>query len=257
MHKKELFYTILVFIALEMLTVVENLNQYIFLSLVGVAIILFWATSSFMKYSAKKVSEHSDGLLKHKFKIRWYQYFFVPVVFYSSLAAYIFFIKQDYMRQLIILLGGLAHYVLFVHTRISYEKIFAFSRVSKVAFDLINVIFFFVVSNVLVISGLFTFEMILGALAVVCATILIANLMLSREFSVPGLLAAVLASAVLLFVGELARPYLYTKFAFMETVVFYMIISIWHIRLMGERHLSKYLSPVLFALMALILIVGR
>lgn len=257
MYKKELINTIVLFVCLELLTVSVSFNQFLVFALLGLVSLIIWAISSFITNSAKKVSKYSDEIIKIQFKMRWYQYFVVPILFYLSLVVYIFFVHQDFMRQVIILLGCFANFVLFVHTKLTYEKVFTFSRISKVAFDLINVIFFFIMSNILVVSGYFSFFAILLILSVFCLAIFIFNMQLSYQFSGKGLVIAIIFTLVLFVSGIYLEVFLFSRFAFLMTLIFYLLISFWHIRMSGERKIDKYLSPLLFALMALILIIGK
>jgi len=254
--RRELLYTILFFVIFEFIATVDSVPFFAAGVWVGLILLLTWIFLAFVYYSGKKVSRFSEVIIKMQLKVRWYNYVFVPIAFFLSICAFIFFVKSTFLAQFMIIFGCVCLFGLMVHIRATYQNLQAVSQISRAVFDYINVIFFYVLSTTLSISGSvekIPLSIIMGFLAFF---ILVADLKMLEKPSFIGTLFAVVGGAIIIGIGVLAIRLNIYIFPFILTLGFYTVFSFWHIRLTGEKRLDHYIPPILFLLMSLILVLS-
>lgn len=256
MFKRELLYTIILFVIFEILTLVMSIPYFLAVSWIGMLLLLTWVLISFVAYSGKKVSRFSEVIIKMQLKTRWYQYIFVPVVFYISLCGFIFFVSSAFLQQFIILLGCLCLFLLMLHIRSTYQKIYTVSRMSRVVFDLVNIMFFYVLVMTLRVSGYVDIYLIIVISAVLAFLILTSSLAISHKMSTKGLIMSAFGGVIIGIAGYLTKSQNIYAFPFIATLTFYAVLSFWYIRLSGVKKLDQYIPPLLFLIMSLILVMG-
>ncbi|MBD3329028.1 hypothetical protein GF357_00875 [Candidatus Dojkabacteria bacterium] len=256
MFRRELLYTILIFALLQLLTLVMPLPYFVAVSWIGLLLLLTWILISFITYSGKKVSRFSEVIIKMQLKARWYQYIFVPVIFYTAICGFIFFVNSVFLQQFVILLGCLCLFLLMVHVRSTYQKIYTVSRISRVVFDLVNIMLFYLVAMTLQVSGYISIYLIIGILSLLSVMILVSSLGIAHKLSNLGIFLSILGGITIAVVGYLTRDLNIYTFPFIATLTFYAILSFWHIRLSGVKKLDQYIPPLLFLIMAIILVMG-
>lgn len=255
-YKRELFYTILMFVALELASLAQVAFGFWMVAVVGALVLFTWLVTAFVKYSARKVSKYSDVMIRVGIKARWYTYLFVPVVFYLSIALFVFSVKDDFLKQFAILVGLTMMYLLMIHIRSSYSKVYSVTRVTRIVFDLVNVMFFFLVQTSMILLGFVERIEIALFAGLLVFLILISNLRITGKSSMAGYGWALGAAALVGGLAMLLNNLSLFSIPFVLTLAFYMIVSFWHLRLAGENKLDKYLQPILFTLMAIIIVVG-
>ncbi len=254
MFKRELVYTIILFVIMEILTTISNFTLYLGFVWLGLIVLITWIILSFIYYSGKKVSKYSEVIIKLQIKNRWYQYIFIPIFLYLTYTAFIYFIRHPVLEQSIILIGTILTFLLLLHIRTTYQRVHTVANSSKIVFDMANVIIFYILSEIISKLGYLNSNLIIPIFILFPTLILISNLQIRKRLDKKGFLIAVLSGlsiGITTFFIKDFRPHI---FSFLITLCFYLIISFWYIRLSGEKELDKYIPPVLFTLMSMILV---
>ncbi len=254
MFKRELVYTIILFVIMEILTTISSLTLYIGFVWLGLIVLITWIILSFIYYSGKKVSKHSEVIMKLQIKNRWYQYIFIPIFLYLTYTAFIYFVRHPVLKQSLILIGTVLIFILLVHIRTTYQRIHTVSSNSKIVFDMINVIIFYIISEIISKLGYLNSNLIIPIFIIFPSLILISNLQIRKRISKKGLLIALLSGISIGIASFFFKDFKPHIFSFLITLCFYLILSFWYIRLSGERELDKYIPPILFTLMSMILV---
>jgi hypothetical protein len=248
--KKELSFTIFIFVILEFITVTNSLLLFLSLGWIGLLILLIWIVLSLAQFAKDKETKFSDLLVKFKLKNRWYQYVFTPSLFYISLIGFIFFVKHPFLQQFIIFLGSTVLFVLFMNIKSSYNKSFYIEKSSRVVFDMVNLLMFYIVAEILTLSGALHSNITALLFGSLTTIILLSSLKVKERVSWSGLFVSILSG---IFIGVFAFFIKYNQphlFSFLLTLGFYLILSIWHLRLSGERKIVNYLPPFMFVIMS-------
>jgi len=251
--RKELVYTILIFVLWEISSFSDN-AFHIYLFGLGITLVLVWCITTLFKYSTRQISKYTETMVKLQIKQRWISYIFIPSIFFSSVSLYLFFVSNDFYKQFIILIGVVCLFILFTNIKSSYLKQYSIEKNTRVIFDLINIVFLFCVVSGMQYSGLFTYQTISLIAGLSVLLLLISALSISQQYTATGFVIALVFAIIVGLVAYFARLLNFFVYPFAVVLVFYMLLSFWHIRLSGERHFSGYLPPILFALMAIVII---
>jgi len=251
--RKELVYTIMIFVLWEISSFSDN-AFHIYLFGLGITLVLVWCITTLFKYSTRQISKYTETMVKLQIKQRWISYIFIPSIFFSSVSLYLFFVSNDFYKQFIILIGVVCLFILFTNIKSSYLKQYSIEKNTRVIFDLINIVFLFCVVSGMQYSGLFTYQTISLIAGLAVLLLLISALSISQQYTATGFVIALVFAIIVGLVAYFARLLNFFVYPFAVVLVFYMLLSFWHIRLSGERHFSGYLPPILFALMAIVII---
>lgn len=255
-YKRELGYTIILFVIWEFLVSVSLLGQYLLISWLGLISLLVWIVLLYIYYSYNKVSKYSEVILTLQLKRHWYQYIAIPVLLYISVTMFLFMVHSMVFQQFIILTNSTLFFILMVHIRGSYEKTFIVAHGTKVIFDLINImVFFMLVTSLSLMATVSTF-LIVVAVTVTTILMLTASLKIEEKLGKDGLLWSLIGALIIGIIAYLGQGFNIYVYPFILTLTFYLILAFWHIRLSGVKKVSEYITPLLFTLMALILLLS-
>lgn len=257
MYKREFLYTVILFSLIEVFTVVDYGIAGIIIIITALLILLTWIFISILMFTKKNVSRFTDVMLKLEIRKRWYSTIFMPLALFLSLVTYISEVKSDLLRQLIILFSMIMFYILFIHIKSSFQKAFSVSKNTKVILDIINVFIFFLYISALTGSGVLNLLSLFFIVFSVSSVILLANLKSMEVLNIQGFLWAV-GGALLVSLVTLIAPYINVFIlSFILTLTFYSVITFWHLKANGENSVSKYIEPLLFVVMALMIVIGK
>lgn len=257
-YKRELVYSILLFVVWEMAQVPEVLGltwAYVIYSFLGLILIISWTITSYLQFSGKKVSKFSDVLIKIQLRERFFLYFVLPVLFYMLVTLYLFVNRNILLNQLIIVICTALYFVMFVHIRSSYEKVFSISRYTRVIFTLLDIVTFYLIVAITVLYGT-TNDIRVLVVIFASALLLTHQLVIHKQKSLNSLLVLVFSVAFISVVSVLFINTSYLVFPVVMTLAFYLVISWWNVRLDGHKHYGEYLPPLLFSLMAFIIVMS-
>lgn len=222
-------------------------------ALLGVLLLETWFVRTFTLYSGKKISKYSDVIVKISLKERFFSYFVLPLIFYFSILAFLFFNRNDILGQVVLGVCMILFLVLFLNVKSSLNKIYSVANATRAIFDFICITILYLLSNVYVRIGI-GIELFIALLFVTALILLIFSLKLHNKIGFPEILVSVLSS---IFIACLTVVFWNTNIFVIPAIsalAFYLIISLWNIRFSGKIHLSDYVLPFLYVILALILI---
>ncbi len=257
-YKREFVYSAYLFLVFQLLltpSLVFEKVMYLGTSAIGTAIIASCLFHVYTIKGKKKVSKHSDVLMKVNLKERFFTHILLPFLFFFSVAFYLYFSTNIYMNQLVVITATTLFFYLFMHIKSSYEKAFYISKDTRVVYDLITITAFFLTTSVIVNFAL-PFSVAGWLIFLTSFIALIYMLYLNNKFALDGVLIAVLSSAfVVLTAYYFWGRNIFTTPAMIATA-FYTVVAIWHVRFSGSRSLEDYIPPLMYTLMILILVLS-
>ena len=212
-----------------------------------------WFVRIFLLFSGRKISQYSDVIQRISLKDRFFEYFLLPIIFLSTFMLFLYFNKSVLMGYWVFVLCMLIIFLIFVNVKSSLRHIYRISSVTKGVFDLLCIITFYLLLNILFRLG---FDMGLAMLlsSLFAFLIFLAELQLHNRVDFISILISLVSSTfVALSIGCFVFQNIFVITS-VGTVAFYLIISLWNVRFAGKYRLVDYISPFIYSVIALILI---
>lgn len=257
-YRREFFYTVVLFIVWEMAQIPEILGLprvYFIYAILGGILVFIWTISSYIQYASHDVSRFTDVLIKIQLRERFFLYFVLPIFLFFLATFYLYVNKTILLNQLLILFTTTIYFLFFVHIRSSYEKVFSIAKYTRVIINFVDIVIFYLMISILVMYGTRN-DIRFAGIILTGAFLLSHQLMLHRQRSRISIFILILSLIVLAAASLFFINISYLLFPLVMTLVFYVIVSWWNIRLDGYTSYEEYLPPLLFALMGFIIIVS-
>ncbi len=184
--QNDLAYLFLLLVLTEFFNYLVPITRDFTLILTGVmgALLLeTWFIRAFGKYSGKKISKYSDVIVRISLRERFFSYFVLPAIFYSSILAFLYFNRNMVLGHVLLGVCMVLFLVLFLNVKSSLSKIYSVANATKAIFDFICITILYLLVNVYVRIGvsLAIFSLLLFVSAFV---LLIFSLKLHRRMGV-------------------------------------------------------------------------
>lgn len=255
---REFFYVLLLFVFFEFAVLAgENgLGElYRYIAITGLWLTLNWSVFAFLRYGRRKVSQKTSAFLDIKMVERVFPYFITPLVLVCAIFVNLYLDKSALMRQLVILISVGYLWAIFVHIKNSYKEQFSISGYTRVIFKFADIFLFYLVVNSAYLLPLESWAKTIITIAVT-AVLLMHQLRLYRQNSFWSYIVYVISTCVLAGIAIFVHAWSPLLTPLIMTIVFYLVIGTWYVRLSGNRRFVDYLNPILFALMALIVVLS-
>lgn len=257
-YKREFVYSVILFLIWQISLVPEiiGIGQiYFTFCFIGLLLVVTWIFTSYFKYSYKRVSKDSNVLIKARQRDRLLINFVIPVLLYLLVCYFLYVSANVVVTQLVIIMCTMLFFIMFVNIKNSYIKVFSIERDTRTILTFIDIIVFYLIVTLLVYFGDSFAVRVLGVSA--AAFIFLGHqLLINRQQSWTGF-AVLLVSTI--FMGVVAYMFMSGGsyvFPLVMSIMFYLVVSIWNVKLSGTTKLSDYLPPLLFALMAFIIVIS-
>lgn len=219
----------------------------------GVLLLETWFIRTFSLYSGKKISKYSDVLVRISLKDRFFSYFVLPLIFYISILAFLYFNRNLLLGHVVLGICMILFLVLFLNVKSSLNKIYSVANATRAIFDFICITILYLLTNIFVRVGL---SMMIFALILFVTSFvpLLFSLKLHRKLGLMEFFVSLLSS---IFIACFTIIFWSTNIFVIPLVAalgFYLVISIWNIRFSGKIHLVDYFLPILYVILALTLI---
>ncbi len=230
-----------------------TIQSFLFITILGLLLLAVWFLVIYWLYANKKVKRYGEVLLKVRLEEKIFKFFVLPSFFYISVALTIFFSKSEILNIFIIISFAAILLVLLIHVRTSYEKIHYISSLTKIVYDAVLIMLFFLLLfsassyGIVGMHGVY-FAVGLGIL------LLLYKLILNNQLCLQGYILIFTSILLLAVVGNLILHFNIFVFSAVLTVAFYLVVAMWTIRLEGYTKWPDYFSPIIYAIMILILI---
>ncbi len=248
-----IFFLLLVTEIFNMSVLQAPLKTVVIWGVFGLLLLIFWFGRAFSLYSKKKISKYSNVLMKISLKERFFSYFILPSIFYSSLLLFLYFNRNEVLGHFVLGMCMILLLFLFLNVKSSMKKFYTMHIATKAVFDFMCITILYLLLNAFLRTG---FSMIhYTTLSFISSLILyLFVLKLHDRFGFVEILSAFLSA---IFVSASMIPF-WNRNVFIIPAVgalsFYLIISLWNIRFSGRVKLNDYLAPVLYVIFALVLI---
>lgn len=255
--KTELFYLLLILILTLIFSFYSHTigdTSYI-AGFLGLLLLLTWFIRSFAMYSGRKISRYSEVIQRISLKERFFAYFVLPSLFYTSLLLFLWFNTSTVIEYFVIGIVTIQLGILFINVRSSFSKIYTLRSQTKAIFDFICISIFFLVESVLVRIGLGFYIFLISSL-ILSSLLLIFDLKLHSKVGLSGIVMTTISS---LFIVTLLGSFWSTNIYVIPsigTLAYYLVISLWNVRFSGRVKLTDYLPPFIYSVLALILILN-
>jgi len=219
----------------------------------GIFLLETWFIRTFRLYSGKKISKYSDVIVKISLRDRFFSYFVLPLIFYVSLLAFLYFNRNALLGHVVLGVCMVLFLVLFLNVKSSLNKVYSIENATKAIFDFICITILYLLTNIYIRIGLsmVVFALILFGTAFI---LLLFSLKLHRRLGLIEILVSFLSA---IFIACLTIIFWSTNIFVIPLIgalAFYLVISMWNIRFSGKVHLVDYILPFLYVVLALILI---
>ncbi len=247
-----LFLTILLFL-LNSSFFILTFQNLLLITALGLVLLAVWFVGVYILYAHKRVKRHGEVLLRVRLEEKFFKFFILPSLFYISVSLTIFFSKSTTLNTLVILSFVAILQVLLIHVRTSYEKIHYISSLTKIVYDAVLIMLFFLLLfsassyGIIGMQGVF-FSTGLGIL------LLLYKLSINDQLGIHGFVLLFSSTLLLVLVGNLMLFANIFVFSAVLTVAFYLVVAMWTIRLEGYTKWSDYFAPIIYAIMILVLI---
>jgi hypothetical protein len=255
--KEELIYWILILAVTGFFFYLTTINSskgiLIFVGILNLLLLETWFIRTFFLNSGRKISQYSEVIQRISFKDRLFDYFILPLIFLSTFMCYIYFNTDIEMSYWMIALCMFVLMILFINVKSSLKRVYRLSFLTKGIFNFVCIFTFYLSINIFLRFnlGIWINILIVGFFALI---MLLAELQLHDRLNfISFLISLVSAVFVALSIGVSIFQSIFVATA-IGTVAFYLIISLWNIRFSGKYKLLDYLPPLLYSLIALILI---
>ena len=165
----------------------------------------------------------------------------------------IFFSKSPTLNNFIITSFSLILLVLLVHIRTSYEKIHYISSLTKIVYDAVLIMLFFLFMFIASSSGVTGMSGVYFAVGL-SILLLLYKLAVNDQLSLQGYILIFFSTLLIFAAGYLSLFANIFTFSAILTVAFYLVVAMWSIRLEGYTKWPDYFAPIIYAIMILILI---
>lgn len=256
--KNEIFYLIVILLVTQFFNysvLRAPSNILILTGIMGLLLLETWFFKTFMTYSRKKVSKHSEVLIRISLKDRFFGYFVLPAIFYISLLIFLYFNRNILLGHTVIGLCMVLTLVLFLNVKSSLNKVYSLAIATRAIFDFLCITIFFLLLNSYIRVGasmeMFTLLTILSSLV-----LLLFVLKIHDRFGFMELLVSIFSALFIAIFSLLFWNSNVFVIPAIGSLAFYLVISLWNIRFAGKIRLVEYLVPFMYVIMAIILILN-
>mgnify|MGYP001093033715 CR=1 FL=1 len=263
LFRRNLFYTICLFVVFQLMLLPLQMNLYP--AFWGVALLGFGVVLAELLYSrvtdvGRPIQFDSVQIRKAKWREHFLHHAALPGLLYVTGVFFLYFNRVRVLDQVAVLILSGVFFVIFSNISATYRRMYSVSRDTRVVFDFINIITFFffidVLINLVLYEGISRYFVFVGAALMTFA--LIGMMVAITKQSSLEILLMLLSTSI--FVG-LAVVLIWSIPVFniavislVSTIAFYLADVYWHHRLEGSFSWEVMSQYALFALMAIILV---
>lgn len=230
-----------------------SLRTTIIWGIVGLTILIIWFIRLFAANSQKKISKYSNVLMKISLKDRLFQYFLLPSIFYVALLFFLYYNRNTILGYIVLGVSMILLLVLFLNIKSSLKRYYSVHILTRTIFDFLCITILYLLLNAFLRIGvslqLYTALSFLSSLVLSIFVLKLHDRIGGFEVLTATISSVFIATSMLLF---------WNKNIFIipaiGSLMFYLVISLWNIRFAGKTKFDDYLSPILYVIFAVTLI---
>jgi hypothetical protein len=257
-YKREYFYATLLFVLFEMAVMAYQLMipyLFMYIAVIGLWFMLAWSFFTFWSNRNRKVSKYSSAVINIKMFERVTPYFITPLMLTGATFFYIFLNKNRLLEQLVIIGAVFLLWAVMAHIRNSYQKQYSIDRWTRVLFKFAD-LFLFYIGTASVFMYSFNEVTRIVIVVAIAAFLLMHQLRLYEQNSNSAYYVYIFSMVAFTAGLILTETFTLLIRPIVITIFFYLIMSLWYLKLSGHRRVDEYLTPFMFALMALIIVLS-
>lgn len=248
-----LFILLIVTVIFHNLVLISSSRILLAWGILGLAILEIWFVFVFRNNSQKKISKYSDVLMKVSLKDRLFSCFILPALFYISLLFFLYFNRNEILGNIVLGVCMVLLLVLFLNVKSSLKRYYSVHILTRTIFDFLCITILYLLLNSFLRMGVSLQEYTILAFV---SSLVLSIFVLKLHDRIGGIevLTAVISS---IFISASMLLFWNRNIFIIPAIgslMFYLVISIWNIRFAGRTKLTDYISPVLYVILAMILI---
>lgn len=261
--RRSLFYAICLFVMYQLMLIpLQDLNYPVFWIGAGMGFFLVCAELMYSQLFEFRKKIHID--MPHFRQIRWREnmlhHIVIPALLYSTGVLFLFFNRVRLLDQVAIVLLSATFYIILYNVSAASLKIYQITRRTRSLYDFVNIIVFYffvdILINLMEYNGLSDIVVFAGT-AVATFILIGLMVMVTRQWSLEVasmlLLTALMMGLVVLALWHVPL-FSIAVISIVATVAFYLFDVYWHHQLEGSFSWDAMSQYVLFAIMAVILL---
>lgn len=247
---KTILYSLTISFCWIMIAIANRWVHMLGFSWLGAMILISWVVIGVLNAREKEVSKYSKVLIKMRLKERIFYYITIPIIFFLSVSGYVFFLSHEIMSYTIIVISSIVLYVYMRGIDSTYQRYFYITPFNRVLFTLMNMAVFYLFLSL--VYAILPGNVFTGALSIffVSFGLLFFDIIMRKIASWQAIVVAAISSLLMTFIVFLNG----WLFIIVGVLYFFMIISYWQIYLSGARKIEYYLPPLMFIIMALLIV---
>lgn len=261
--RRSLFYGISLFATFQFLLVPLQRFVYVVfwvMAVSGFAIVLLELAFSIVAEYRKPVVEGVQFIRKKLIRENLIHHLLIPSLLYISGVLFLFFNRVRLLDQVAVVILSLSFFFLFYNIAVSYQRLYSIARETRYVFDFVNiVVFYFLINsviNLVLYSGVYEVLIYIAA-GLITLTLIAMMVFISKQFNrlivVFAVISALFVALVSILVFKL-NLFNITIVSIVISVAFYLVVAYWHHKLEGTFNKDTMFQYVLFAIMAIILL---
>jgi hypothetical protein len=257
-YKREYFYAVFQFVMFEMAVIAfesQIPSLFTYTMVMALWVMLSWSFFTFLLHKKRTLSKGSIAFLNIRMFDRVVPYFITPLLLVASTYLYLFLNKNSVMHQVVIVIASLLIWGSLVHIRNSYKKQYSIDKWTRVVFKFTDLFLFYVATSAVY---MFAMDVFLRPIIVIAigAVLLMHQLRLYKQEGTEAFGVYILSMTFFALGVIFANGFVLLLRPLLMTIIFYLIMSVWYLKLTGHRKTEDYLTPIMFALMAFIVVLG-
>jgi len=257
-YKREYFYAVFQFVLFQMAIIAYESHipsLFTYIMVIALWVMFSWSLFTFLLHKKRKVAKDSIVFLHIRMFDRVISYFITPLILVASTYLYLFLNKNDVMHQVVIIMASVLIWSSLVHIRNSYKKQYSIDKWTRVIFKFMDLFLFYVATSSIY---MFAMDAFLRPVIVIAigGVLLMHQLRLYKQEGAEAYGVYILSMTLFTIGVIFANSFVLLLRPLLITIVFYLIMSIWYLKLTGHRRIDDYLSPIMFALMAFIVVLA-
>ncbi len=262
-YRVEILTSLAIAVTLQIVIWAESHEQlYLLAYVVVLGLVLVFLQSLLISklFSVRLSGKFGDMMHKFRLRSRLGIYYILPMIFYSSVALYIFQIKEPMLREMALFVYTVALIVNTINMRETYSKHFSFAKHTRVIFNMIDILIFYFYAAVLVDMGLTRSVFLLMLTPMIL--LLLSHQLIVHIYTDWSAIAIMLVTTAIIVMAVDMLAFRYPeligfnvwKGPLLITNVFFVAVHIWDTRFAGKVGWKPYLGSILNGLLNFVLI---
>lgn len=257
-YRRETFYTVIVFVLMQFAVIAYELavnGLFLYSAAVGVWLIFAWSLFTYLNHGRRKVSKYSEVFVNLKLWNRVFPYFITPILLVISTFAFLYLSKNPVLRQFVIVTSSVYLWAVLVHIKKSYKEHHSVDGFTRIMFKFVDIFVFYMATTVIYSLAIDWISKVILVI-ILSVVLLMHQLRLYKQGGLHSYVVLAISALAIAIAAWLTASLSILIAPLVLSVIFYCVVALWYTRLSGSISFDDYITPVLFALMGLIVVLS-